>query len=103
MVQLIVLFPQPVDVTQFESDYVRHLELLHDKANIPSDVVPYSVTKFLPANDAVPAFYQMFTMPFESPDALDAMMASLGMQEVAAHANRISTGGPITILVGSQG
>jgi uncharacterized protein (TIGR02118 family) len=102
MVQLIVLYPQPADAKQFESDYVEHLELLHVKANIPTDVKPYTVTNFLPANDMTPPFYKMFTMPFESPEALDATMASLGMQEVAAHASRISTGGPITILVGSQ-
>jgi hypothetical protein len=43
----------------------------------------------------------MFTMPFESPEALQSAMASVGMQEVAADANRISTGGLPTVLIGS--
>ena len=102
MIQLIVLYPQPADVKKFESDYVEHLALLHAKANIPTEVKPYTVTKFLSSSVGAPPFYQMFTMPFESLDAVEAVMASLGMQEVAAHANRISTGGPPTILVGSQ-
>jgi len=42
----------------------------------------------------------MFTMPFDSQEALNAAMASPGMQEVAADANRISTGGAPVILVG---
>ena len=41
-------------------------------------------------------------MPFESQEALDATMASIGMQEVAADAHRISTGGAPTILVGNS-
>jgi hypothetical protein len=43
----------------------------------------------------------MFTMPFESPEALQSAMKSAGMQEVAADANRISTGGLPTVLIGS--
>jgi hypothetical protein len=48
-----------------------------------------------------PAFYQLFTMPFESQEALHAAMSSAGMQEVAADATRISTGGALTILIGN--
>jgi hypothetical protein len=44
----------------------------------------------------------MFTMPFDSPEALQATMSSAAMQEVAADANRISTGGAITVLIASD-
>jgi len=50
-----------------------------------------------------PAYYHMFSMPFESAEALEAAMSSAAMQEVAADANRISTGGAITVLIGSVG
>ena len=42
----------------------------------------------------------MFTMPFDSLEALNEVMTSSGMQEVATDANRISTGGAPTILIG---
>jgi uncharacterized protein (TIGR02118 family) len=103
MLQLIVLYPQPTDVQQFEADYANHLALLHEKTGIPTTVKPYTVTKFLPSPQGPPPFFKMFTMPFESSEALQATMSSAGMQEVAADANRISTGGAPTILIGSEG
>lgn len=101
MLQLIVLYPQPTNVQQFEADYASHLALLHEKTGLPITAKPYTVTKFLPTPDGTQSFYQMFTMPFESPEALQSAMESAGMQEVAADANRISTGGLPTILIGS--
>ena len=102
MVQLIVLYPQPTSVQQFEADYTNHMVLLHNKTGIPTNTRPYTVTKFLPSPQGTPPFFQMFTMPFDSTEALQAAISSAGMQEVAADANRISTGGPITILIGSD-
>jgi uncharacterized protein (TIGR02118 family) len=102
MLKLIVLYPQPTDVQQFEADYVKHLALLHEKAGIPAEIKPYTITKMLPTPEGVPPFYQMFSMPFESPEALQATMASPGMQEVGADAARISTGGSPIILIGHE-
>jgi uncharacterized protein (TIGR02118 family) len=65
---------------------------------IPKDAKSYTVTKFLNSGET-PDFYQIFTMPFKSQEALNAAVASREMQEVAVDANRISTGGPIVILV----
>lgn len=99
---LTVLYPQPTDAEKFELDYSAHLKLLHEKAGIPNEVKPYTVTKFLPGPEGNPPFYQMFMMPFDSAEALQDAMASSGMQEVAADANRISTGGEPTILIGQS-
>jgi uncharacterized protein (TIGR02118 family) len=102
MLEVVVLYPQPADVQQFEADYASHTVFFHEKTGIPATVKPYTITKFLPAPDGtLPLFYQMFTMPFESPEALQAMMSSAEMQEVAADASRISTGGLITVLIGN--
>ena len=103
MLQLIVLYPQPTNVQQFEAAYVNHLAFLHEKTGIPTTVKPYTVTKFLPTPEGTSPFFQMFTMPFDSPEALQSTRSSAGMQEVAADANRISTGGAPTILIGSEG
>ena len=90
MINLIVLYPWPKDDKQFEGDYGNHLYLLHEKTGIPRDAKPYTITKFRHDSAEKPAFYQMFSLPFESKAALDAALASPGMQEVAADANRIS-------------
>ena len=102
MLQLIVLYPQPTDAQQFDTDYTNHIAFFHEKTGLPTTVKPYTITKFLPAPEGNRApFYQMFTMPFESPEILQATMSSAGMQEVAKDANRISSGGAPTILVGT--
>lgn len=102
MLKLIVLYPQPSEIEQFEKDYQAHLRLLHEKTGIPGDVKPYTVTKMLPTPTGLPQFYQMFSMPFNSPEELQAAMASQGMQEVGADANRISTGGLPIIMIGNE-
>ncbi|HEY8554532.1 MAG TPA: EthD family reductase [Burkholderiales bacterium] len=100
-VTLTVLYPHPVDVEKFDADYRAHLQLLHRKTNMPEENPPYNVTRFLPTPAGKPAFYQMFTMPFPSAEALQQAMASPHMQEVAADAERISTGGPPIVLIGT--
>jgi uncharacterized protein (TIGR02118 family) len=98
--KLTVLYPQPLNQEKFESDYNDHLKLLHDKTGIPSSEKPYSVTRFLYGPEGKPPFHLMFIMPFESQEQLERIMSSNGMQEVAADATRISTGGAPTILIG---
>ena len=102
MIKLQVLYPHPTDAEQFEKDYAEHVALLHEKTGIPSDARPYTVTKFIGGPAGKADYYQMFSMPFESMDALTGALASEGFQEVAADANRISTGGPIVILFGDE-
>ncbi len=100
-VKLMVLYPHPTDVEQFDSDYQEHIKLLREKANIPEDVHPYTVTRLQsPGGEA--SFYQLFTMPFPSGEALQQAMGTTEMQEVAADAVRISTGGAPVILIGSD-
>ena len=101
-VNLIVLYPQPLDIPQFEQDYREHLQLFHQKTNIPLEHKPYTVTRFLPLGPDKPAFYQMFSLPLPSLEALQQMLMSPQMQEVAADAARISTGGAPVVLVGTD-
>ena len=102
MVKLIVLYPQPSDVEKFEKEYIAHLRLFHEKAGIPDNVKPYMVTKMLPTPTGIPQFYKMFSMPYNSPEELQAAMSSQGMQEVGADAQRISTGGAPIIMIGNE-
>jgi uncharacterized protein (TIGR02118 family) len=102
MLHLTVLYPQPTDVQQFEAEYINHTALLHEKMEIPPEAKPYTTMKFLTTPTGPAPFYRMFSMAFESMEILQAAMSSPAMQEVAADANRISTGGPITVLIGNQ-
>jgi uncharacterized protein (TIGR02118 family) len=97
------MYPYPRDVDLFDRDYRAHLELLHQKMQIPAGARPYTVTRFVDTPQGRPAYRQVFTMPFPSPEALQQALASSAMQEVAADAMRISTGGPPVILVGVDG
>jgi uncharacterized protein (TIGR02118 family) len=110
MLKLIVLYPHPSDIKKFEKDYKAHLQLTHEKMGMPNDVIPYKVTKMLPNKvtkmlpmpTGLPHFYQMFSLPFNSPEDLQAAMASQGMQDVAADAQRISKGGPLVVMIGNE-
>ncbi len=103
MVNLVVLYPHPQDTEKFEADYVAHLQMLHQKLGIPHDIKPYVVTRFLNNGADKAAFYQMFSMPFGSAEALNNTLSTPEMQEVAGDAHRISTGGPPVIMAGRAG
>ena len=102
-VKLMVFYPQPTDTAQFENDYKAHLSLFHQKANVPEDSRPYTVTRFLPSAEGPAPFFQLFSMPFPSAEAVQEAMSSPEMQEVAADAVRISSGGEPLVLVGREG
>lgn len=103
MLQLMVLYPQPADVHLFEADYINHTALLHEKMNIPLEAKPYTTIKFFNTPTGPAPFYRLFSMPFESMGILQAVMSSPAMQEVSADATRISTGGPIVVMIGDEG
>lgn len=102
VVKLMVLYPMPTNVEQFEKDYSEHLALFHNKMGVPMENVPYTVTKIHsdPANPS--PYYQMFSMPFESQEALDQVLSSPQMDEVGEDAGRISSGGTPVMLIGSD-
>ena len=102
MIKLQVLYPQPTDTAQFDADYIEHIKLLHEKAGIPGSEKPYTITKFLPSPDGPAPYYQLFSLPFESLEDLQESLATPEMQEVAADAVRISSGGAPIVLIGDE-
>jgi hypothetical protein len=97
---LMVLYPPPSNAEQFEQDYQAHLQLLHEKLGIPLDQQPYQVLKMLDGPTGPATFYQQFSMPFHSAAELKKVLSSQAMQDVAADANRISSGGAPLVLIG---
>lgn len=100
-VTLHVLYPQPTDVEQFNRDYREHLALFHRRMQVPEHPRPYTVTRFVDLPQGAAAYYQMFAMAFASAEALQQALGSAEMQEVAADAARISSGGAPLILIGA--
>lgn len=100
--RLIVLYPHPTDTTQFDWDYSEHLKLLHEKLKLPERERPYTVTRFLQTPTGEADYYQMFMFPFPSQDALQQVLKSPAMAELAADAARISTGGAPVLMAGTE-
>ena len=100
-VKLFVLYPYPTDVDQFDRDYEAHLKLLDEKSG--PDGLPYTVTRIQAAADGSQApYYLIFVASFPSMDVLQKVMSTPELQEVAADAVRVSTGGPPVMMIGSE-
>ena len=98
-----VLYPQPSDPAQFDLDYAQHLQLLDSLMGYPDESKPYTVTKFdQEVFGSTPPFYQLFTLSFESREALEATIGSKEMEEAGADAARISSGGAPVVLIGQD-
>jgi uncharacterized protein (TIGR02118 family) len=97
MPKLIVLYPVPVDVAEFERRYsLEHVPMVH--AKIPG------LKKFVAARvlgtPAGPAPYQRVAeLYFDSHDSLQSAAASAGGQATVGHAVEISTGGPPLVMI----
>jgi len=103
MLQVKNLCPQLTDAQQFESDYAKHIELFQEKMGIPANVKPYTITEFLPTPGGLPHYCQMFSMPLESPEALQAALTNPSMPGLGADGIRISTSGAPVTLIGLVG
>ena len=101
MSKVIVLYPQPTDVTQFEADYAQHLRLFDEKMGITGDEKPYSLIKMLPTPDGIPPYYQMAIINFNSFEEMQTAMSSPQVADLVADAARISSGGAPVFMVGA--
>ncbi len=99
--RLVALYPYPTDIEQFNRDYESHMKLLHKSLQLPEDVQPYSIIRFMETPLGKPPYYQMFVFNFPSLEAMQQGMASPAMLVLAEDANRISSGGPPIFMIGS--
>ena len=100
--KLIVMYPPPKDAAQFERVYLdEHIPLVtpHLKAGGATKVV---LTKVVGSPAGAPAFHRIAELHFPSAEAIGAFAGSKGGQEGVAHAQKISTGGPITVLIAEE-
>jgi uncharacterized protein (TIGR02118 family) len=97
MPKLIVLYPPPVDMTNFERRYsLEHAPMVLEK--VPS-LKQFVAARVLgtPTGAAAP-YHRVAELYFDSTESLQAAMAS-GGQATVAHAVEISTGGAPLVLI----
>ena len=101
MPKLVVIYPYPTDVDAFEDAYTNeHLPLAMEKISGLSKFVASRIVGT--ADGSQPPFYRIAELHFPSMEALQQTAASAGLQEAAAHAVSISSGGPPHFLVAEE-
>lgn len=92
MAKLIVMYPTPTDVSEFEKVYQdEHVPLAIEKLSGKTKIV---ATKVLGTGDgSPPPFYRIAEVHFPSMQALDECAGSAGGKETVEHAIKISSGG----------
>ena len=100
-IKVIVMYPRPTDVDAFEKVYrEEHVPLAVEKIK---GITKFAATKVVGTPDgSPPSFHRIAELYFPSMQALQESVASPGTQEAVAHAFKISTGGPPTVLVAEQ-
>jgi len=100
-IKVIVMYPRPTDIDAFEKVYrEEHVPLAVEKIK---GITKFAATRVVGTPDgSPPPFHRIAELYFPSMQALQESVASPGTQEAVAHAFKISTGGPPTVLVAEQ-
>ncbi len=99
--KLVVMYPYPSDVEEFENAYVNeHIPLAMEKIK---GMTKFVATRILSTADGGRApFYRIAELHFSSMEALGETAASAGAQEAIAHAVSISSGGAPIFMVAEE-
>jgi len=101
MAKLIVIYPYPAKVDEFEKAYTNeHIPLAMEKIRGMSKFVASRVVAT--PDGSQPPFYRIAELHFPSMSALKETASSAGLQEAAAHAVSISTGGAPHFLIAEE-
>ena len=96
-VKLVVLYPKPTDVAEFERQYhAEHMPLMRRLVG-PDVLLPtYRITK---ASDLEPPYYRMAEIPFAELAGLHAFVRSDASRTGHKSSVNVSTGGLPTLFV----
>ncbi len=100
--KIVVLYPQPKDVTEFEKAYTEeHVPMVN--AEKMTGLTKFVTTKFVgtPTGDTSP-FYRMAELHFSSLQALQECAQTEHTQKAVEHAISISTGGTPVFMVAEE-
>jgi uncharacterized protein (TIGR02118 family) len=101
MPKIVVLYPQPRDVAEFERAYVED----HTPMVAPSfkGIQKFVASKVVGApGGGTPAFHRIAELHFPSMSVLEAAASSKGAEAAVAHAVSISTGGSPVFLIAEE-
>jgi len=98
MPKLIVLYPPPSDVAEFERRYTSEHAPMVTADNFPG-LKKFVAAKVLGTPSGTAPYQRVAELYFDSMEALQGAMASPGGQETVAHAMEISTGGAPVVLI----
>src|SRR5580700_6949308 len=98
--KLIVAYPEPKDVQSFQAIYQKeHVPMAIANLVGKTKIV---ATKVLQSPQGKPQFYCVAEVHFPSMDVLKQCADSDGGKETLAHAIKISSGGPPTIMIAEE-
>lgn len=98
--KLVVLYPQPTDITAFEKAYLEeHVPITGEKIVGKTKAV---FSRVLGAVGGAAPFYRIAEIHFPSMASLHASLATPSTQEAAAHAVSISSGGAPIFLISEE-
>ena len=98
--KLIVAYPQPTNVEEFEKAYQEeHVPLALDNLQHMTKIV---ATKIIASPQGVPPFYRVAEVHFPSMQALQECAVSEGGKATLANAMQISSGGPPVIMIAEE-
>jgi uncharacterized protein (TIGR02118 family) len=100
--KIVVLYPRPADVDQFEREYTQDHVPLVDAAKMPG-LTKFVATRFVgtPTGEA-PPYHRMAELHFPSLQALQECVQTEGVQNAVRHAVQISTGGMPVFMVAEE-
>lgn len=99
-VKLIVIYPRPKDVAEFEKLYQdEHVPMAVEKLAGKTKLV---ASKVLDSPQGTPPFYRIAEVHFPSMEALQACAASEPGKETLGHAAAISSGGAPIFLIAEE-
>ena len=100
--KLIVMYPPPKDAAEFERAYFEEHIPMASPLLKGAGATRVVFTKMLGSPAGAPAFHRTAEIHFPSMESLQAFAGSADGQGAVADAQRISTGGPLTLLVAQE-
>jgi uncharacterized protein (TIGR02118 family) len=96
-VKMVVIYPRPADEAAFEQAYKEeHIPMMESKLKGMTRLV---LSKVRESPQGKVMAYKLVEVHFQSIEELNRCAESEGGQEVIAHAQKMSTGGPPILLI----
>ena len=100
--KLFVCYPHPKDAVAFEKAYTEEHLPMAGPILARTGAQKAVFTKLSQSPQGKPHFYRIAEIHFPSEARLNEALASPDLQNAVAHANQISTGGPVVAMISGE-